>query len=190
MTKVPRLEDRSSDLVNDDLLDVKLAADEAALEAEARNLMALQGKDNNRRARAEMIVAGETPNPELDTPQLDAVLSKLGDVKFARKLLRDKREVTKLREGKRLCLELKPEYDTSAAQFAKDLVNIFNFLVEKHQLQSGLMGQGIPFFPIVCNIDTDSVLGSPADPGSGIARLLRECVQFGYLKHMPKLPKV
>jgi hypothetical protein len=189
MTKVPRLEDRCPDIANGDLLDVKLAGDEAALIAEARTLTALQGKDKNRPARAEMIVAGETPGPELTTPQLEATLSRLGDVRFARKLLRDKQKAIRLREGTRLCLELKPAYDAIAAKFAENLVSVFNFLVEQHQMQSSLMGQDIPFFPHVCNLDTVSMFGSPADPGSAIAILMRECVERGYLNHMPKLPK-
>lgn len=187
--KVPPLEVWSNALANEMPLKRQLATEETALRTEARNLIALQGKDNNRRARAEMIAAGETPDAALATPQLDATLSKLGDVELAIKIHRDKMQKIRLDEGKRLCLELKPSYDVMAKRLAAALVEVYAADSDIFELKSGLMSQGIGFYPVVCNLDTESVFGSPNDKSTNFARLLRECVKYGFLKELPKALK-
>ena len=183
---VPIIEEWSKDLANENMLDKAIAADESQTETDIREIISLQGTDTNRQMRAAMIVAGKTPPPELRTPDLDSKMSHLGDIRLARKLSKDKVAETRRREGTRLCLELKPAFNAIAKRFADALVSAHTAALEMASLESQLKSQGIGFYPIVCNINTEKVIGWPTDKTSDFSRLLHECVAMKHLKSLPK----
>ena len=188
MTKVPTLEERSDDLAEAIKLDVKLSEEETATKAEIRRLMSLtSGINDNRKERRELIASGQRPGPVTNTKTaIDELRLHVGDLEWARKTLRENIQKIRLREGKTLCLELKPAYDVVAKRHAAALVDVYDTQREMFKLESELRAQDISFFPTVCNLETELVLGSVNDGGSALARLLRECVRYGYLSKLPK----
>jgi hypothetical protein len=182
---VPILEEWSSEVANDVALHKTLAADEAKTEAEIRQDKAAQSTDSNRNERAAMLLAGKTPSPA-NTPDISAKLSHLADIRVARTLQFEKEAKTRYREGTRLCLSLKPAFDASAKRFADALVVAHSAALEMNSLESKLKAQGIGFYPVVCNINTEKVIGWPTDKTSDFAILLRECVAMKHIKSMPR----
>lgn len=183
---IPVLEEWSADLANDVLREKQLTDAETTTEAEIKTIVSMQGTDSHRQVRAAIIAEGKTPPPDLDTPQLDAKIGQLGDIRLARKIHREKMAETRRREGARLCLELKPAFDASAKRLAAAAVEAHAAVMDMTKLESNLKGQGVGFYPTVCNLDTESVFGYPTDRTSNFAMFLRECIQFKYLKEMPK----
>jgi hypothetical protein len=183
---VPNVEEWSNPLKVGDELTQKLAADEKTLEAEVQRLLPMQGSDNTRRARAEIIAAGGTPDIPDTNQQLSEAVTQLGDIRLANKIHRDKMKGIRQREGERLCHEIKPAYDALAKRQATGMSDLYETQAEIFALECKLRGQGIGFYPIVCNIDSARVFGEPNDPGSHFANLLRECVKFGHLSKLPK----
>jgi hypothetical protein len=163
-----------------------LAEDEKSTEAEMNRLLALQATGDNRKARAELIAAGQTPDSPSTSQELSNAITRLGDIRLARKIQRDRLQDVIRREGSRLCQELKPQYEALAKREADALVELHDVRSEIFELKSGLMGRGIGFYPIICNVDSTTVFGEPNDPGSHFANLLRECVKFGHLSKLPK----
>jgi hypothetical protein len=184
---VPRQEDHSPEYAAAIELTKKLSGDVASLRTEARRqfTIASQSIDNGRAARAEAIAQGTTPDASLDSPQIDATVSRLRDTELALELSQAKLRQIKIREDRRLCTELKPAWDTLARQLASQLVDLHSTLLTMSQLKSDLMQQDIGFYPIICSLDIENVFESPRDRTSDFARLLRECIEHGYLKQLP-----
>lgn len=163
-----------------------LAADDARTEKEIREGQMLQAAGANRFERAELLAAGKTPPSEAEAQDLKAKINHLADIRLARELHAKKDAEIRRREGSRLCLALKPEFDASAKDFANALVVAYGAMTKMAALESTLKAQNVGFYPIVCNVDFEKVLGWPTDRTSGLARLFRECVQHGHLRAMPR----
>jgi hypothetical protein len=182
---VPILEEWSSEVANDIALHKALATDEARTEADIRQIRTEQSTGSNRHERALLIASGKKPSQDL-TPDINAKISHLEDIRAARTLQFKNEADTRHREGKRLCLELKPAYNASAKLFADSMVVAHSALVEMAALETKLKAQSIPFYPTICNFNAEKVFGWPTDRTSDFAILLRECVERKHLKSMPK----
>jgi hypothetical protein len=180
---VPVIGEWSSEVAVADALELKLSADETATRGEIQKVNSLKA-GNNRQARAEIIASGKTPEPD-NTPQIDALVDRLRDIEAAKEIHRRKMQGIKIAESRRLCLELKPQYDASAAVFVEALLKAHAALLEMDELEIALRAQDIGFYPIICNIRTDRVFGSATDRTGDFAMLLRECVEHGHLKQLP-----
>jgi hypothetical protein len=180
---VPAFSEWSRESADADALGRKLSADETETTDEIRKIRTSQVSDN-RQARAELIASGKTPEPDT-TPQIDALVNRLRDIQAAIEIHRRKTIKLKLAEHRRLCTELKPQYDASAAVFVEALLKAHAALLEMDELEIALRSQDIGFYPIICNIRTDRVFGSATDRTGDFAMLLRECVEHGHLKQLP-----
>jgi hypothetical protein len=181
---VPVIEEWSAALATENALGVRLSAEEKAAEDDIRRSRELATTETSRQSRAEIIASGKTP-PDADTSSIDEKVSHLRDIQLARKLQADRYRKLRTSEDRRLCLELKPMYDASAAVFVQALLKAHAALLEMDELEIALRRQDIGFYPIVCNIRTDRVFGSATDRTGDFAMLLRECVEHGHLKQLP-----
>ena len=180
---VPALDEWSPEWAAAVALDRKLSADETETTDAIRKIRTSQVSDN-RQARVELIASGKTPEPD-NTPQLDTLVNRLRDIQAAIEIHRRKMHGIKNSESRRLCVELKPQYDASAAVFVEALLKAHVALLEMDELEIALRAQDIGFYPIICNIRTDHVFGSAMDRTGDFAMLLRECVEHGHLKQLP-----